>query len=117
MAQTTVITLIDDIDGSEASETLTFGLDSTTYEIDLNDAHAEDLREVLAPFVSVARKGSGGGARRSSTSGSSSRSRSRSASTPDPREVRAWAEANGIEVSPRGRIKADVLEQYRAAAS
>ncbi len=111
MAQTTITTLIDDIDGTEASETLTFALDGTSYEIDLNEAHAEDLREVLAPFVSVARKTSGGQPRRSSATSP----RPRSGSTPDPREVRAWAEANGVEVSPRGRIKADVLEQYRAA--
>ncbi len=112
MAQRTVTTLVDDIDGSEGTETVTFGLDGVTYEIDLNDAHAEDLREVLAPFVSVARK----------TSGSSSRGRAtatapkqRSGSDIDPKAVRAWADANGVSVSPRGRIKADVLEQYRAA--
>ena len=111
MARNTITTLVDDIDGTEASETLVFALDGTTYEIDLNEAHAEDLREVLAPFVSVARKTSGGQARRSSAPSS----RPRSGSAPDPREVRAWAEANGVDVSPRGRIKADVLEQYRAA--
>ena len=112
MAQRTVTTLVDDIDGTEGAETVTFGLDGTTYEIDLNDAHAADLREVLAPFVSVARKASGSGGRGRSTA---SAPKQRSSSEIDPKAVRAWAEANGIAVSPRGRIKADILEQYRAA--
>lgn len=112
MAQRTVITMTDDIDESEASETVVFGLDGSTYEIDLNGAHAEDLREVLAPFVSVARRvGSGTGGR--AAPGSSPRLRA--ADEIDPKAVRAWAEANGVEVSSRGRLKAGVIEQYKAA--
>jgi hypothetical protein len=112
MAQTTLVQLVDDIDGSEASETLTFGLDGTTYEIDLNDAHAEDLREILAPYVSVGRKVAGSGSRSRSTA---TAPKQRGSSEVDPKAVRAWAEANNITVNPRGRIKADVVEQYRAA--
>ncbi len=112
MAQRTVITMTDDIDGSEASETVVFGLDGSTYEIDLNEVHAEDLREVLAPFVSVARRvGSGTGGR--AARGSSPRPRA--ADEIDPKAVRAWAEANGVEVNSRGRLKAEVIEQYKAA--
>lgn len=52
-----IITLLeDDLDGTEASQTINFGVDGTTYEIDLNDANALQLREGLAPFVSAARK-------------------------------------------------------------
>ena len=112
MAQRTVTTVVDDIDGSEGTQTVTFGLDGTTYEIDLNDVHAEDLREILAPFVSVARKLSGPGSRGRSTASARGQ---RSNAEIDPKAVRAWANANGVAVSPRGRIKADVLEQYRAA--
>jgi len=112
MAQRTLITLTDDIDGSEASETVVFGLDGATYEIDLNDAHAEDLREVLAPYVAGARRvgrPAGGRAGRASAPGS------RSSDDVDPKAVRAWAEENGVEVNGRGRLKAEVVEQYRAA--
>ena len=112
MAQRKITTLVDDIDGSEATETVTFGLDGATYEIDLNDAHAADLREVLAPFLSVARKVSGSGGRTRSVA---STPRQRGASDVDPKAVRAWAEEHGVAVSPRGRIRSDVLEQYRAA--
>lgn len=106
--------LTDDIDGSEAGETVVFGLDGATFEIDLNEAHAEDLREVLAPYVAAARR-----AGSSALSGSSRAraSKPRSSVEVDPKAVRAWAQANGVEVSARGRIKVDVLEQYRAANS
>lgn len=116
MAQKTVITLTDDIDGSEASETVVFGLDGATYEVDLNEAHAEDLREVLAPYVGVARRagGAGGGGVRRSSRGSAA-PRPRGADDVDPKAVRAWAEANGVEVSARGRLSATVVEQYKAA--
>lgn len=112
MAKQTVTTLVDDIDGSKAAETVTFGLDGATYEIDVNEAHAADLREVLAPFLSVARKVSGTGGRARSVPSSP---RQRGASDLDPKAVRAWAEEHGVAVSPRGRIRSDVLEQYRAA--
>jgi len=114
MAKKTVTTLVDDVDGSTATETVTFGLDGATYEIDVNDAHAADLREVLAPFMSVARRLSGSGGRGRSTQ---SAPRQRSGSDTDPKAVRAWAEAHGVTVSPRGRISAEILEQYRAAGN
>src|SRR5438477_2210126 len=44
MARTVQVQLLDDIDGSKADETLTYGLDGTNYEIDLSAAHAEKLR-------------------------------------------------------------------------
>lgn len=112
MAQRTVIHLTDDIDGSKATETVTFGLDGTTYEVDLNDDHAEDLREILAPYVSVSRKVSASSGRSRPTIKTTKQP---SNSVVDPKAVRAWAEANNVTVSPRGRIKADIVEQYRAA--
>jgi hypothetical protein len=111
MAQKTVITLTDDIDGSEATETVTFGLDGAGFEIDLSEAHAEDLREVLAPFISVARRQGGRAPARSSAPVA----KQRASGDVDPKAVRSWAEANGVAVNARGRLKAEVIEQYRAA--
>ena len=51
MARTLVVTLTDDLDGGDADETVTFGLDGKSYEIDLSEANAEKLRKALAPFV------------------------------------------------------------------
>jgi hypothetical protein len=108
MAQRVHIVLEDDLDGSDAEETVTFGLDGVTYEIDLSARNAAALRDSLAPYVGSARRTSG----RSSSRRSSSRGRS---SGPSPAEVRDWARAEGREVSDRGRVPADVRAAYDAA--
>ncbi len=112
MAQKVHIVLEDDLDGGGATETVTFGLDGTTYEIDLNDENAAALRDALASYVGHARKvGSGRRpARRSSSAGSSAAPNGTSA-----KEVREWARSNGHTVPDRGRIPADVREAYDAA--
>ncbi len=56
MAQKIQTLLVDDIDGSEAESTVRFGLDGTSYEIDLSAAHATELRGALARFVTAGRK-------------------------------------------------------------
>ena len=100
--------LTDDLDKtSEAAETITFGLDGVTYEIDLSEANAAALRSALAPYTEVARRIGGGRAKPGS--------RKRGASASDATEVRAWAKAKGMKVSERGRVPADVREAYEAA--
>lgn len=107
MAQKVNITLVDDIDGSDATETVTFGLDGATYEIDLNDKNASALRDALATYVGHGRKVST--ARRARSS-----SRSSAGGAPAS-EVREWARANGFSVPDRGRIPSDVRSAYDAA--
>jgi Lsr2 len=104
MAQRVQIILEDDYDGGTAEETVTFALDGAEYEIDLSSKNATGLREALAPWVAHARKT--GGRRRRGTKASNS------ASTSD---IRAWALANGHDVSSRGRVSADVREAYEKA--
>lgn len=117
MAQKIHIVLEDDLDGSEATETVSFGLDGTSYEIDLNDQNAAALRESLATYVgharkvSGARRGGGGGGRRSGGSSSSANG----SGGPTAKEVREWARENGYEVPDRGRVSAEVREAYDAA--
>lgn len=111
MAQKVNIVLIDDVDGSEAVETVAFGLDGTNYEIDLNEANAAALRDALAPYVGHARKASSSRRRRSGSSGSGSSG----GSGPSAKEIREWARANGYEVPDRGRVSAEVREAYAAA--
>lgn len=107
MAQKVNIILVDDLDGSEAAETVTFGLDGTTYEIDLNDANASALREALSGYVGHARKVAGGARRGRKSSASSSGS--------NTKDVREWAKGQGMDVSERGRISADIQQAYDAA--
>ena len=109
MAQTVNIVLVDDIDESEATETVAFGLDGTSYEIDLNDGHASSLREALAPFLGHARKVTSG--RRSAKKSSGAAASATGASAAD---VREWARENGHSVPDRGRIPAEIREAYDA---
>ncbi|WP_235736933.1 histone-like nucleoid-structuring protein Lsr2 [Nocardioides alcanivorans] len=108
MAQKVNIILVDDIDGSDADETVTFALDGVNYEIDLTAGNAEKLREALAPYVGHARRVSG---RR--TTGR--RSGGAAASGPSPSDIRDWARSNGYEVSERGRVSAEIRQAYDAA--
>ena len=106
MAQKVNIVLVDDIDHTDADETVTFGLDGKNYEIDLNTKNANALREALAPYVGHARR-AGGSTRRSSSGGGSSRS--------SACDLREWAKANGFEVSERCLISCEVREAYASA--
>nr|WP_166682621.1 Lsr2 family protein [Streptomyces sp. 846.5] len=107
MAQKVVIELSDDLDGSEAVETITFALDGRSYEIDLSEKNAGRLRKIFAPYAEAGRRQ--GGARRGA------KRIPAGADRPNPVEVRTWAAAHGIEVAPRGRVPAEVVEKYRAA--
>lgn len=108
MAQKIHIVLEDDIDGSEAAETVTFGLDGTSYEIDLNEKNAAALRDALATYVGHGRKvGSAPRRGRKATASPTS--------GPSAKEIRDWARENGHDVPDRGRVAAEVREAYDAA--
>jgi hypothetical protein len=109
MAQRVSVELVDDLDSSPASETVSFGLDGLEYQIDLNDYHAGELRGIFAQYLQAGRKVK---AASRSTDG---RRGPRANIDYDPAAVRAWADSNGIVVSPRGRIAASVVERYHAA--
>jgi Lsr2 len=113
MAQVTEVRLVDDLDGGAAAESVAFGIDGRFYEIDLNEAHAARLREVFAPFVSSARRASGGSpaSPRVKTATRAGRSRGETAA------IREWAIAHGHEVANRGRIPAQVVEAYESRDS
>lgn len=113
MAQRVNVVLVDDIDGSDAAETVTFGLDGVQYEIDLSSENADQLREALAPYVGHARRS--GGRRRAAGSASRPRSSSASGAGPTAAEIRAWARENGWDVPDRGRVAAEVRDAYNAA--
>lgn len=107
MAQKVETIFIDDLDGSDAQGTVRFGLDGSEYEIDLNAAHASELRNSLERYIGAGRKLNGtvrrSGRRRAPTSG------------PNPSEVREWAKSQGIEVKDRGRVPAELVVKFKAA--
>jgi hypothetical protein len=106
MATRLLTTLQDDIDGSAATQTIRFALDGIEYEIDVSDRNANRLRNAMGEFIAHGRIVGGKRVRNSASS-----------DQVDTKAVRKWAEANGIEISSRGRIPADVVERYKAADS
>ena len=113
MAQRVQVLLVCDLhEGDvEGTETITFGLDGSAYEIDVCEAHGRELRDAYAPFVGAARRAgrSTGGGRRTGAGG-----RSRGGNN-DVAQIREWARSNGHQVSERGRISATVRQAYDAA--
>ncbi len=105
VAQRTQILYVDDMDGSKAEGTVRFGLGDADYEIDLSKKHADQFARDIGPYIAAARKLS------------SSRRAARGArpARHDQSDVRAWARSQGLKVSDRGRIPADVLARYQSA--
>lgn len=126
MAKKVIVTLLDDVDGSLAAETLTFGLDGALFEIDLSEANAAQLREVLAPFAAAGRRarpnghsGKPGRPKPAVPAGHRPEVRSRAPRPAGSREqdqaVRDWARKEGLPISDRGRIPDQVRVQFTAA--
>ncbi|MGW6122374.1 histone-like nucleoid-structuring protein Lsr2 [Nocardia sp. NPDC055165] len=113
MARNVVVTLIDDYDGaSVAEDTVAFEIDGAAYEIDLSEANAAKLRESFDQWLPYARRigrAKISGRRTAVTAGPSAR-------RDDLAAIRAWAKENGHTVSSRGRISAEVVAAYDAAA-
>lgn len=93
MARKTRITLIDDIDGTEATESINFTINTNSYEIDLNDTNAAAFRAALQPYIDSAQHNT-------------------KQTTTDSQTIREWAAKNNIPVGPRGRIKQEIIDQY-----
>src|ERR1700742_2890665 len=96
MAQKVQVLLVDDLDGGEATETVSFGLDGSSYEIDLSSANADKIRKELALYTEKARKVSAPARRRRA-------------------EIREWAKQRGYHVNERGRIPASIVSEYEAS--
>jgi hypothetical protein len=108
------IVLSDDLDGSEAVQTLNYTIGGQEYEIDLSEENVQRFHAALEPFVSKSRQVERQAAptRRSKGDG---RRRSGASGRDDIPQIRQWAQANGYEVSVRGRIKKEVIEAYDKA--
>ncbi|SDP98496.1 histone-like nucleoid-structuring protein Lsr2 [Lentzea jiangxiensis] len=114
MAQKVLVQLVDDLDGTVAEdvETVSFGLDGVAYSIDLNPANAAQLRDALADFVANARR-SGGRAKRPTSIRRTIVAEARTKE--QTKAIREWARTSGFELSDRGRIPTNVIEQFENA--
>lgn len=96
MARKVEVSLIDDLDGTVAAETVKFGVDGLHYEVDLSSGHAKELRAALNTYIKAGR-------------------RATPYSAEDAAEIRSWAQKKGFEVSDRGRLNQDIISAYRKA--
>ncbi|WP_092916177.1 histone-like nucleoid-structuring protein Lsr2 [Agrococcus baldri] len=110
MAKKTFVQLVDDFSGDSISDgegrTVRFAFDGAEYEIDLSNEHVEEFSNVLERYVRASRRVSG----RRKTGGASA---ARNGGNSETAAIREWAESQGIKVASRGRISADIVEQYR----
>ena len=117
MAKRVTIEILDDTNGTRADQTVPFGLDGVSYEIDLSTTNASALREALAPYVAAARRS--GGRRIKVAVGQPTDS---TKEEPEPstnyaatRDIRTWARENGYEVADQGRIAKTIIDAYRSS--
>ena len=110
MARQTTVTLVDDLDGSNADEQVEFVVDGKSYAIDLSASNSQKLRDALAPFVAAGRRV--GGRRSAAAPGTAARS---TTDREQNQAIREWALKQGLKVSERGRISASVLDAFKAA--
>ena len=106
MAQKTVVELVDDLDGGEADETVTFALDGVNFMIDLSSENANRLRDTLAEYVGHARRTDRRNGRTAVRRGDGK---------PDTQAIREWARSQGESVAERGRISQDLVMRFQAA--
>jgi Lsr2 len=114
MARTVEVRLVDDLDGGRADESVMFGLDGTTYQIDLSSRHAKELRTTLDRFLQVARR-----VRHTRQPAARSRARSTGGARTDGLQnqaIREWAQRKGLAIAARGRIPSSIIERYEAEA-
>lgn len=106
MAKKSII--VDDLDKQTEAKTVSFSLDKVDYEIDLNSTHAQQLRDALEPWIKAGRKVTG---RRTRGLGVSVNNEMREYN----RRARKWALSQGKQISDRGRVAKELIEEYKNA--
>jgi hypothetical protein len=114
MAQKVIVELVDDLDGtaSDSITTVSFALDGVSYEIDLNEDNASNLRTAFADVIAAGRRVGGRVKRGVSLVGPAARP---TVDREQTRAIREWARQNGFDLAERGRIPATVIEAFEQA--
>ena len=106
------VMLIDDLDGSEGAETINYTVDGQEYEIDLSEKNATKLRELFDPYVSGGTKLARGGV---VVGGRAARGRGgATADREQNKAIREWAKKAGKDISDRGRIPQEIVDEFHA---
>ncbi|MGQ0840722.1 histone-like nucleoid-structuring protein Lsr2 [Actinokineospora sp.] len=117
MAQKTIVQLFDDLDGSTGDDirSVEFSLDGVHYEIDLNGANANRLRDELTEFVEAARRTGGRIKRVGVVAQVAKPAVSEGRGKEQTKAIRDWAKQNGHDISERGRIPAAIVDAFEDA--
>lgn len=105
MAKREIITYVSDVSGETVEEvepTVTFGIDGTTYRVDLSASEQVELRDIFAPYIAAGRRNKGG-------------VNTASSGTAMSKVIRAWATENGYDVPARGRVPLLAQEAFHEA--
>lgn len=102
-----VETISDDLDGAGNASAVSFSYNGVDYSIDLSNKNRTAFDKVMKPYLEAATKVGG---RRTSSRKSASSAGKRT----DLNDVRAWAKSQGMKVSDRGRVSAEVLAAFDA---
>lgn len=110
----TVTVMTDDLDKTTRTnvETVRFALDGTDYEMELGAVNRRKLDAIFRQYIPHARRASARTHATGTRRGNRTPARKPAAYTNT--EVRDWAKARGIPVKDRGRIPADLVDQYHA---
>ena len=116
MAQVSQVVLTCDVHegDAEAADTVTFAVEGTSYECELCEPHLAEFHEAMEVWSSHSRPARTARASQSASS-RAPRRRTETNSAPSPSEVREWARSQGLEVSSRGRVPAELLAAFEAA--
>ncbi|WP_344413457.1 Lsr2 family protein [Amycolatopsis minnesotensis] len=112
MAQKVLVSMVDDLDGGEATQTVEFALDGVEYQIDLSDENANDLRDGLYRYLENARRV--GGRKRTASAGTRAETgESLAEKRARNQEIRDWARNNGFpDLADRGRVPTEVIDAF-----
>ncbi len=109
MVKSLVEVLVDDIDGTEAVESVLLGWNGQWRRIELSEKNLAALSKAVDRYWEAGRPVTErGGSRRTRSGRADTNGR-------DPKAIRAWAAANGIAVPSRGRIPGEIERRYNQA--
>ena len=100
-----VYQLVDDLDGTPATQTVQFDAFGRRYSIDLSDANAAELNAVLTKYASAGTE-----------IVSPNRIAAKAIRTPSElNAIRGWARGQGHTISDKGRIPEHIIRQFEKA--
>lgn len=114
MAKQIITNIIDDLDGSEADETVSFALDGVGFDIDLNTKNAKVLRDFLEKYMEAGTRTGRVEGKHAQIRGYRPTTVQNTLNREQNQKIRTWAENNGWELADRGRIPQVIIDAFES---